>query len=405
MRHGGPLVVLVVAAALLGGCGGDSNPESVQQAPPAATSSEKPVPPRPVSGLKGRAMALKPIGRFSQPLYVTQAPGDARRLFVVEKQGRVRVVRAGRKLARPFLSMRGRVSLKTEQGLLGLAFAPSYARSRLFYISYTDLRGNLRVEEWKRSKSSRDRAFRSSRRLVLRIYKPEATHNSGNIVFGPDGLLYVGVGDGGGPRDPRRKPQNRASLLGKILRIDPRRDGRRRYRSPKSNPFVSVPGARDEVYAYGLRNPWRFSFDRQTAALLIGDVGQEAYEEIDYRPAGRGSGANFGWSAYEGNHRLNRSLKPKNTVKPIHTYGRDKGCSVIGGYVVRDPTLPRMRGRYLYGDFCSGEIRSLVPHAPRARDPRREKLRVGLMSSFGEDNAGRIYVTSLNGPVYRLVAR
>ena len=160
---------------------------------------------------------------------------------------------------------------------------------------------------------------------------------------------------------------------------------------------------RDEIWAYGLRNPWRFSFDRKTGALVLGDVGQEAYEEIDYR-RDRGRGANFGWSAYEGNHRLNRRVHARGHVRPIHTYGRDNGCSVIAGYVVRDPALPRLAGRLLYGDFCNGDIRSLIPRSPRARDPRREHVHVQALSSFGEDRRGRIYVTSLAGPVYRIVA-
>ncbi|HEX6387953.1 MAG TPA: PQQ-dependent sugar dehydrogenase, partial [Solirubrobacteraceae bacterium] len=261
--------------------------------------------------------------------------------------------------------------------------------------------GDLRVEEWRAR--TRDYAPRSSRRLVLKIRQPRPTHNGGNLVFGPDGLLYIGVGDGGGPGDPRRAGQNRGTLLGKLLRIDPRRDGRRRYRVPLTNPFLRVRGARDEIYAYGLRNPWRFSFDRKTGALVLGDVGQEAYEELDYRPRKRLAGANFGWSAYEGNHRFNRRIRARRHVRPMHTYGRDRGCSVIAGYVVRDPALRPWNGRLLYGDFCSGEISSIVPRSPRGRAPRRERLRVPGLSSFGEDRRGRIYAISLAGPVYRIV--
>lgn len=349
--------------------------------------------------------ALQRIGRFHRPLFVTQPRGERDRLFVVEKGGRVRLVKRGRVLRTPFLSLRGRVSDLTEQGLLGLAFAPSYERTGLLYVAFTDRAGDLRVEEWRRSKRSRDRALRSSRRLVLKVPQPKPTHNGGHLTFGPDGLLYIGLGDGGGPGDPRRAAQNRGDLHGKILRIDPRRHGKRRYRSPSTNPYVRVRGAHDEIYARGLRNPWRFSFDRETRALLIGDVGQEAFEEVNYRPRSRAKGANFGWSAFEGNRRFNRRVRARNVTRPIHTYTRDRGCSIIGGYVVRDPELPRLRGRYLYTDFCNGEIRSLVPRAPRARDVRSENVRVDQASSFGEDDAGRIYVTSLAGPVYRLVAR
>jgi glucose/arabinose dehydrogenase len=391
-----------VCLLALAGCGGGKSRQKGHEGSPTGETKTQgrrasPGPTR---------FALQRLGRFNQPLYVTQPPADPRRLFVVEKRGRVKVIRGGRVLKRPFLSLRGQVSTATEQGLLGLAFAPSYRRSHRFYVAFTDRHGVLRVEEFRRSRRSADRANEGTRRLVLAIRsQPEKTHNGGSLVFGPDGFLYIGVGDGGGPRDPKRTAQDRSKLLGKLLRIDPRRHRRQRYRSPPSNPFVRRRGMRDEIWAYGLRNPWRFSFDRETGALVLGDVGQEAYEEIDYRPRGKGRGANFGWSAYEGNHRLNRSVHARGHVRPIHTYGRDNGCAVMAGYVVRDPALPRLRGRFLYGDFCTGEIRSLVPHAPLARDPRREHVRVQALSSFGEDLGGRIYATSLAGPVYRIVPK
>ncbi len=389
-------VIVAACLAAASGCGADApRGDSDKRGPAIRPALRTPLPPP--------RFGLELVGRFHRPVAIAQPPGDDTRLFVAEKGGRLRVVRDGHMLREPFLSLRGKVADLTEQGLLGVAFAPSYEQSRRLYVSFTDRRGALRVEEWKRSRSNPDRADRTSRRLVLRVYKPAPTHNGGGLAFGPDGLLYIGVGDGGGPGDPRRKGQNRASLLGKLLRIDPRRKGRRRYRVPLTNPFVARRGARDEIWAYGLRNPWRFTFDRSTHALLIGDVGQEAYEEIDYRPRGRDRGANFGWSAWEGNHRYNRRLRALGHVRPIHTYGRDNGCSVIGGHVVRDAAIPKLLGRYLYADFCTGEIKSLIPRAPRARDPRRENVRVPYVSTFGEDAAGRIYVASLRGPVYRLV--
>ena len=376
------------------------------RAPPTVRASVPPKRRRPAalpSRLQSSTVGLQPIGRFHRPLYVTGAPGDTRRLFVVEKGGRVIVVRGGRQLREPFLSVRGRISDGTEQGLLGLAFAPDYARSRRLYVSYTDKRGDLRIVRYLRAKASRDRVNRTSRRLVLKVPKPRATHNGGQLVFGPDKHLYIGVGDGGGAGDPRRAGQNKATLLGKILRIDPQIDRRRNYRIPRGNPFRKTKGARDEIYALGVRNPWRFSFDRRTGAFVMGDVGQERWEEIDYRPRGRLRGANFGWSAYEGFRRFRAKARARNHVPPIHVYGRRQGCAVTGGYVVRDRALRALRGRYLYGDFCTGAIRSLRPHAPRASGVRTEHVRVPLLSSFGEDRRGRIYATSLNGPVYRLV--
>jgi len=401
------LVVCAVMGLGLSGCGGVDESKVLPRGLTTSTSSTE-IPKASVGGGAGaalRRLSLKRVGRFAKPLFLAQPPGDRHRLFVVEKGGRIRVVRDGRILRRPFLSLRGKVSGLTEQGLLGLAFAPSYRRSRRLYISFTDKRGDLRVEEWRASRSAPDRAYRGSRRLVLKIAQPRPTHNGGNLVFGPDGLLYIGTGDGGGPGDPRRSGQDRGVLLGKLLRIDPRRHGRKRYRVPVTNPFVAVEGARDEIYAYGLRNPWRFSFDRRTGALVLGDVGQETFEELNYRPRRRLAGTNFGWSAFEGNRRFNRRVRARRHVPPIHTYGRDRGCSVIAGYVIRDRALPQMRGRLVYGDFCSGDISSIVPRAPLGRDPRREHLRVPLLSSFGEDEVGHVYAISLGGLVYRLVPR
>lgn len=397
------LVGLVLVMAL--GDDPSGRPDGTGTAPPTLVLPDEPDAEAQAGAQRGPRLRLQPVARFARPVWLTQPPGDPRRLFVVEKGGRVRIVRGGRVLRRPFLSLRGKVSTRTEQGLLSLAFAPSYTRSRRFYVSYTDRRGALRVEEWRTRRSSPDRADPDSRRLVIRIPQPTPTHNGGHLVFGPEGLLYIGTGDGGGVGDPRRVAQNRGSLHGKILRIDPRATKRRRYRIPRSNPFVRVKGARDEVYAYGLRNPWRFAFDRRTSALVLGDVGQETFEELNYRPRARSAGANFGWSAYEGNRRFNRSVRARRAVAPMHTYARDRGCSVIGGPVVRDPGIPRLSGRMLYGDFCSGRINSIVPRAPRGLRPRSEGLRVELLSSFAEDRAGRIYAMSLTGPVYRLVAR
>jgi glucose/arabinose dehydrogenase len=236
----------------------------------------------------------------------------------------------------------------------------------------------------------------------------EPNHNGGSLVFGPDGLLYIGTGDGGGANDqhgPRGNAQSLGSLLGKILRIDPRRTGDRPYAVPASNPFAGRPGARGEIYSYGLRNPWRFSFDRLTGDLSIGDVGQDLVEEVDFVRRGRGRGANFGWRPFEGRRR-NFDEPAPGAIGPVLQHTHAEGwCSVTGGYVVRDRGLPALYGRYVYGDYCEGRIRAARLAVGRAvRDESLGLPRIEGLSSFGEDASGRVYVTSLAGPVYRLAA-
>jgi glucose/arabinose dehydrogenase len=356
----------------------------------------------------GRGVKLQRVGRFVSPLFVTSPPGDRRRQFVVEQAGRVMVLRDGRKLGRPFLDLRSQVLARSsEQGLLSMAFAPDYATSGLFYVYYTDAAGYQRVVEFRRRDA--DHADAGSARLVLRMRDEESNHNGGLLMFGPDGQLYVGTGDGGGGGDQhgaRGNAQNLGSLLGKILRIDPRaRDGRAYSASPR-NPFAGRAGARYEIYAYGLRNPWRFSFDRKRGDLIIGDVGQNAFEEIDFVRRGAGRGANFGWRPYEGRSRYTPGESAPGHVRPVIVRAHSNGyCSITGGVVVRDPLLPALRGRYIWGDFCDGRIESAKLSRRRARGVRQTSLRVKSLSSFGEDAQGRVYVTSLSGPVYRIVSR
>lgn len=358
-------------------------------------------------------VALKKVGDFESPTYVAAAPGYPKLLFVIEQAGRVEVVRGGHRLRRPFLDIRGQVGDGGERGLLSIAFPPDYRRSRRLYAYYTDNAGNIRVDEFRRRSATR--VARGSRRAVIEIPHPvNANHNGGQLQFLGD-LLYFGTGDGGSGGDPPNNAQNRNSLLGKLLRIDPRPSGGRPYSVPSDNPFVGRPG-RDEIYSYGLRNPFRFSFDTASnpgvPRIAIGDVGQNRFEELDYATVATASGANFGWDAFEGfapyTEENGDTRDPGGTVKPIMAYGhsRDDGsCSVIGGYVVRDRRLGSLRGRYVYTDLCSGQLRSLVPHLHRAAHDRRLGLRVDSPSSFGEDGRGRIYVASLEGPVYRLVPR
>ena len=351
-------------------------------------------------------MRLKKIGDFSSPVFVTAPRGERDRQFVVEQDGRVLVVRGGRKLGTPFLDIRDQVTAGGEQGLLSLAFAPDYADSGRFYVYFTDKDQNQRIVEYRRA--SADRADAGSARLVLRMEDSESNHNGGQLQFGPDGLLYVGTGDGGGGGDQhgsRGNAQDLGSLLGKILRIDPRASGGSAYTVPDSNPFVGRSGARGEIYAYGLRNPWRFSFDRRTGDLTIGDVGQSAFEEIDFVARGKGRGANFGWRPFEGRSRYAPGESAPGHVSPVIVRSHDDGnCSITGGVVVRDRSLG-LRGRYVFGDFCKGRVESARLSAGRARGVRSTSLKVESLSSFGEDGRGRVYVTSLSGPVYRIVSR
>jgi len=356
---------------------------------------------------KAGGVALKQVGAFESPVYVTGAPGFPKLLFVVEQPGRVVVLEGGRR-AGTFLDIRDLVNYGGERGLLSVAFPPGYARSKRFYVYYTDAAGSIRVDEFQRRGATR--AARSSRRSVITIPHPvNSNHNGGQLQF-LGNLLYFGSGDGGSGGDPPNNAQNKDVLLGKLLRIDPRASGGQPYSVPADNPFVGKPG-RDEIYSYGLRNPFRFSFDTSHGQprIAIGDVGQNRFEELDYLTLGRANGANFGWDAFEGFSKYTEENSgtpdPGGTVKPIFAYGRDSGCTIIGGYVVRDPSLRDLQGRYVYADLCEGQLRSLIPSLKRATGDRRLGPRVQSPSSFGEDQRHRLYVVSLEGPVYRLVPR
>jgi len=378
---------------------------------PACGSARQHSSPQPERRSAG--LALQKIGDFDHPTYVAAAPGFPRLLFVVEQPGRVEVLRGSHRLTRPFLDIRSLVGYDgAERGLLSIAFPLDYPRTRRFYVYYTDNAGNIRVVEFKRR--SAVRAARGSLRTVIIIPHPvNANHNGGQLQFLGD-LLYFGTGDGGSGGDPPNNAQNKDVLLGKLLRIDPRPSGRHPYTIPPDNPFVGKPG-RDEIYSYGLRNPFRFSFDTTNSAeprIAIADVGQNRFEELDYTTLAAASGANFGWDAFEGfapyRDENSGTPDPGGTTKPIMAYGhsRDGGsCSIIGGYVVHDPRLPSLRGRYIYTDYCSGVLRGLVPHLKGTSADRRLGPRVESPTSFGEGDRHGIYVASQAGPVYTIVAR
>jgi glucose/arabinose dehydrogenase len=394
------LLAFVLLALALPACG------SAEETSSAAHSSAD-APSRAKAGL-----ALKKIGSFDEPVDVAAAPGFPELLFVVEQPGRVEVLRGGHRLPHPFLDIDPRVSNDGgERGLLSIAFPPDYAKSGRFYVYLVDNAGNIRIDEFQRASATR--ADPGSARLVIRIPHPvNANHNGGQLQF-LGNLLYFGTGDGGSGGDPPNNAQNKDVLLGKLLRIDPRPAGGRPYTVPASNPFVGKPG-RDEIYSYGLRNPFRFSFDTVSAAqprIAIGDVGQNRFEELDYTTVAAANGANFGWDAFEGfseyEDENSGTPDPGGTTKPVFAYSHDRSgsCSIIGGYVVADPHLRGLYKHYVYADLCEGRLRALTPHLKRAGGDHELGLRVSSPTSFGEDDAHRLYVASLDGPVYRLVQK
>jgi len=345
---------------------------------------------------------------LSKPVLVTSARDGTGRLFVVEQSGKIRVIVHGVLLPTPFLDLSTAISHGGEQGLLGLAFHPSYATNGKFYVDLTTASGDTAISEYRVS-SDPNVAYRASARRILTIHQPYANHNGGNIAFGPGGYLFIGMGDGGSAGDPGNRARNIDSLLGKMLRIDINgRTGTRQYRIPASNPYVGRAG-RDEIYSLGLRNPWRWSFDRTTADLWIGDVGQNRYEEIDRSTTttGRGRGADYGWRVMEGRacYSPTRGCSTAGKTLPVVTYDHSVGdCSVIGGYVYRGSVARSLGGRYLFGDFCSGRIWSISAGA-RAPAVRRLFLDTALnITSFGEGENGELYVTSTDGVVRHIVA-
>jgi glucose/arabinose dehydrogenase len=325
---------------------------------------------------------------LAQPVQVAQAPGDGGRLFIVLKGGRILIDQAGQRLAHPFLNISSLVSTGGEQGLLSMAFDPAYARTGRLYVSYTNAAGDSRVAQYRVEPRHPNIANPFSRRILLAADQPFANHNGGDLAFGPGGHLFMGFGDGGSEGDPDLNGQRRTGALSKILRMD-----------------VNAPRPRATMYAYGLRNPWRFSFDRATGGLWIGDVGQDRWEEIDHLPAHLGPGTNFGWSAYEGRHVFKRqSIRGRTLRFPVAEYSHAGGnCSVTGGYVYRGTKIPTLRGYYLFADFCSGRIWRLRPGGGAAEMSISRQVR--QITSFGEGVAGELYVVSLAGSVYKIVPR
>jgi glucose/arabinose dehydrogenase len=366
-------------------------------APPAPTP-----PPPPVST---GSVRLTEIGQFDRPVHVAAPPGDSGRIAVVEQAGRVRMVVDGSLGAKPFLDVTDRVKIESETGLLSIAFAPDYESSGRFYVYYNTRRGNGDAELWEYRRSARNPDFADpeSGRLLLRVVKPWENHNAGMLQFGPDGYLYLAIGDGdsGVLNKPGAFAQALDSLLGSIIRIDPSRDDP--YSIPPDNPFVETEGALPEIWAYGLRNPWRFWIDPPTGDLYIGDPGFGGPEEIDYVAGGSAGGVNFGWPCFQGSQPFDTTATCPGAVGPVTEYVlAPTDCAVIGGVVARDARLSLLDGRYLYGDFCGGWIRSFRIEDGKAADDEPLGVTIPELTSFGADGAGRVYVSSAAGGVYRL---
>ena len=403
-RTSRPLALLVAGTLLLAACSGDDDevgdtPEPTTTSPvtsstssPSSTATSEPAPARP--DLAAVRVRLTQVAQLAAPTALAFRRGAAG-FYVAEREGRVRAVRNGAVVPEPVLDITGDVSTGGERGLLGLTFSPDGSR---LYVSYTNRDGDSRVDELM---MSGDRADTRSRRNVIAVDQPFANHNGGHVLFGPDGFLWFGLGDGGSQGDPQNHAQDRGDLLGSLLRVDPLNRGSDPYAIPRDNPFVAEQGARGEIAVYGVRNPWRFSFDRETGDLWVGDVGGSRVEEIDFVPRSRMLGANLGWNLVEGTLPLEGD-PPPGAIGPVFEYGRDRGRTVTGGYVYRGERIPALRGAYLFADFYSGDVRGLVHDGGQVSDERSLGVEVPQLVSFAEDPSGELYLLSLGGPIYRL---
>ncbi len=370
---------------------------------------------------------------YKKPVFITSYPNNAKLLYIVEQAGLIKIINDGKKLSRPFFDINKRVVNPNrpgdERGLLGFAFHPNHTNNGKFYINYMDNDGNTIISEF--STNSELRANHKSERIILKLKQPYGNHNGGDIQFGPDGYLYISIGDGGKAGDPLNAGQDLSSLFGKIIRIDIEQ---KPYGIPKSNPFFGQKDKREEIWAWGLRNVWRFSFDKQTGDKYLADVGQNKWEEVNFEPASSKGGLNYGWRIMEANHCYDpkENCPTEGLIKPIIEYPNDanhpafafriieelsfsetdvEGCSVTGGYVYRGQKIKSMQGQYIFGDYCSGNIWTLKVVNGKAINfkNRTEEINIGggefttYISSFGQDSDGEIYIIDYNGGIYKLI--
>jgi glucose/arabinose dehydrogenase len=394
-----PLLVLLVA------CGDDPVPAPAPEvSPPVTQPPERKNQPEKdqITFEPDRvALDLRPVaGGFESPIGLTDAPDAESRLYVIEQPGRIRSFTSGGDV-QPFLDISDRLVAGGEQGLLGLAFHPDYEEDGRFFVNYTDTNGDTVVSSFTAPDGAGDP---SSEQILLTVDQPFANHNGGHLAFGPDGYLYIALGDGGSAGDPENNGQRLDTLLGKLLRIDVDAGGSDPYAIPDDNPFAGEEEARPEIWAYGLRNPWRFSFDRETGDLWIADVGQDVYEEVN-REAARGSGGlNYGWRVVEGPDCYEEGCDTGDFVAPVATYTHDFGCSITGGYVYRGEAFPNLQGAYVAGDYCSGNIWALPADVRSVADPEPALDTELRISSFGEDADGELYLTdAAGGSVFQVI--
>ncbi|HEX5614917.1 MAG TPA: PQQ-dependent sugar dehydrogenase [Acidimicrobiia bacterium] len=396
------LTTLASVLVLVGGCASDDESDADPSSAPSTTATTSPGTSTTTSvpaGLAEVSVAVERVASgLERPIAFAVRAGDPA-LYIAEQPGRVRRAHDGTVDPEPVLDLTGDITdAGNEQGLLGLAFSPAGDR---LYLDFTDTAGDTRVQEFAvRDDGSVDP---STRRELLTVAQPFSNHNGGHLAFGPDGMLYIALGDGGSGGDPQGNAQDLSTLLGKILRIDPTPGDGAAYTIPADNPFVGTAGARGEIWMYGLRNPWRFSFDRATGDLWIGDVGQNAWEEIDFAADGDQAGVNWGWNAREGAHYYLDvdALDPRD---PIYEYDHDNGRAVTGGFVYRGAAIPALRGVYVFADFAAGALIGLVERDGQLVDQRPLGVEVAEVASFGEDAAGELYVVSRAGDVFRLIA-